>query len=137
MSLPNPNQLLLGFTAGYDKASNRLFERHLHNPLFSHLYPADQYDSANRLLEVKRGKLDPGMSPPSTITIPTGDEIKLRGADTSRSYNLDLVGNWTDTERSRVGQAQRTRHARRRMIRCPNIVVGDRSAELTFSPSIS
>ncbi|MBI1368672.1 MAG: hypothetical protein GC162_08470 [Planctomycetes bacterium] len=108
MTTPNPNQLLLGFTACYDNASNRLFERHLHNPLFSHLYPADQYDSANRLLEVKRGKLDPGMSPPSTITIPTGDEIKLRGADTSCSYNLDLVGNWTDTEYTPVGDMSLT-----------------------------
>ena len=83
MTTPNPNQLLLGFTAGYDKASNRLFERHLHNPLFSHLYPADQYDSANRLLEVQRGKLDPGATPPSTITIPEDDQIKLKGADTA------------------------------------------------------
>ncbi|QNN23187.1 hypothetical protein HED60_13200 [Planctomycetales bacterium ZRK34] len=85
MANPNKNQLILGFTAGYDKVSNRLFERHLHHPLLGHLYPADQYDSANRLLEVQRGKLDPGASPPSTITIPEDDQIKLKGADTAVS----------------------------------------------------
>ncbi|QNN24718.1 hypothetical protein HED60_21390 [Planctomycetales bacterium ZRK34] len=109
---PNPNQLLLGFTAGYDKASNRLFERHLHHPLFSHLYPVDQYDSANRLLEVQRGKLDPGATPPSTITIPEDDQIKLKGADTVRSYDLDLVGNWNNTAYTAVGETSPTTDTR-------------------------
>jgi len=85
----SPN-LIAGFTTAYDKASNKLFERHLHSECRSHLYPAGQLDSDNRLLQYQRGLL----SGPSGASI--SQPTSLPGADAARSYNLDLMGNWAD-----------------------------------------
>ena len=98
---PRPNYLLIGFTASYDKASNRLFERHLHAEPRSHLYPADQHDSADRLLQYMRGVLDGTANPPGSAIV-SGEEIQLPGTDTERTYHLDLVGNWGDSDASEV-----------------------------------
>lgn len=98
---PRPNYLLAGFTASYDKATNRLFERHLHAEPRSHLYPADKHDSANRLQQYHRGVLDGAANPPGSV-IETDGEIQLIGTDTERTYNLDLVGNWGDSDTSEV-----------------------------------
>jgi len=97
---------LVGFTTGFDRASNKLYERHLHAESRSHLYQpfnadgsaAVGYDSANRLLQYKRGIL-------SSATIPyrvnagasIATPITLPGADQTRGYGLDGLGNWKTT----------------------------------------
>lgn len=84
--------LIAGFTSKYDPASNKLFERLLHAECRSFLYPADRYDSADRILRFDRGRLQGGGKAIDTQT-------SLPGADVFREYNLDLTGNWV-TENS-------------------------------------
>ncbi len=90
ISPPVPCNLVAGFTGAYDPASNRLFERHLHAECRSHLYPAEQYDSADRLVQYQRGLLAAGGAAVDTPT-------SLPGSDDQRSYDLDLLGNWRST----------------------------------------
>ena len=99
----NNTTALVGATGGYDRASNKLYERHLEAESRSHLYqPFNNdgsfgvgYDSANRLLQYQRGILsgdsipylvDPGASIDTPTTLP--------GADQLRTYGLDGLGNW-------------------------------------------
>jgi len=68
--LPNPgSNLVAGFTANYDKAGNKLYERHLHSECRSHGY---NQDKANRLSEYERGMLaDPGAWPTTLLATPS------------------------------------------------------------------
>jgi hypothetical protein len=52
------SSVIVGFTAAYDKSSNKLFERPLHAESRASLY--DSYDSMNRLLDYQRGVLASG-----------------------------------------------------------------------------
>jgi YD repeat-containing protein len=94
-------KIIIGLTAAYDQSSNRRFERQLHNENWSSLYPAGQQDSANRLRQYQRGTL---VAPGTSIS----EEIKLPHADTSRTYNLDNVGNWSSTDYTPVGESPTT-----------------------------
>jgi RHS repeat-associated protein len=90
---------LVGFTTEFDRASNKLFERHLHAENRSYLYNA--LDSMNRLREYQRGTLSMGGSTvASAITLP--------GTDSQRSYDLDGLGNWRRTEFLSVGGSDTT-----------------------------
>lgn len=89
---------VVGFTTRFDKASNKFFERALHAENRSFLYiPLDEdgqpsaahpgVDSMNRLLQYQRGNLAIGGG---SVTTP----LTLPGADASRTYDLDHLGNW-------------------------------------------
>src|SRR5579871_2586562 len=90
LSPPVPCDLVAGFSGAYDFSSNKLFERHLHAECRSHLYPAGQYDSADRLLQYRRGLLAPGGAALDTLA-------SLPGSDDQRAYDLDRLGNWQST----------------------------------------
>jgi len=90
---------LIGFTTEFDRASNKLFERHLHAENRSHLYNA--LDSMNRLREYQRGTLATGGSTVASATT-------LPGADSQRSYDLDGLGNWRRTAFTPVGGSATT-----------------------------
>jgi hypothetical protein len=100
--------LLAGFTADYDKSSNKLYERHLHAECRDFLYPQTDkdgwaYDSADRLLEFKRGVLhSDGMWIDVALALP--------GVDSQRAYNLDLLGNWVDGGLSGSAMAVESKH---------------------------
>ncbi len=100
---PMPAALVVGFTTEYDRASNKLYERHLHAESRSHLYPS--YDSPSRLLAYQRGTLAAGGG---SITTP----IALPGTDQQRSYDLDGLGNWQSTGYTPVGGAATTEYRR-------------------------
>jgi len=93
----------VGFTAAYDPASNKRYERHLHAENRSHLYPA--LDSMNRLREYQRGTLalDSGGY---DVTVST--PITLPGTNTQQTYRLDGLGNWQRTARTPVGGSETT-----------------------------
>jgi hypothetical protein len=76
-----------GFTAAYDHASNKLYERHLHAESRSHLYP-DQ-DSLGRLRQYQRGTLQQDSQ---TGAVWVATPISLPGTDQQRTYDLD--GPW-------------------------------------------
>lgn len=107
----NNTTCLVGFTTSFDRAGNKLYERHLHAENRSHLYQpfssdgsfATGYDSANRLLQYKRGTLSsvtvpylvpPGASIASPIFLPATDRV--------RSYGLDGLGNWKTSDFTKV-----------------------------------
>jgi len=108
---------LVGFTTSFDRASNKLYERHLHAENRSHLYQpvnADGclgigYDSDNRLLQYQRGVLSGAIIP---YRVPAGSSIStpttLPGADQARSYGLDGLGNWKKTDFTLVGSGGST-----------------------------
>jgi RHS repeat-associated protein len=79
---------IVGNTSAYDKSGNKLFERALHAESRSNLYPG--YDSMNRLLEYQRGTLASGGG---SITTP----ISLPGTNQEQDYDLDALGNWSNT----------------------------------------
>ena len=88
---------VVAFTTRFDKASNKLFERHLHAENRSHLYQPTSgiaagggLDSLNRLLQYQRGTLASGGG---SVTTP----ITLPGTDSFRGYELDHLGNWKRT----------------------------------------
>jgi hypothetical protein len=86
--------LLVGFTAAYDKNSNKSFERHLHAECRSFLYPHSDpvgwaNDSANRLLQFQRGIIHSDGNSIDT-------HLALQGVGNQRQYNLDATGNWVD-----------------------------------------
>jgi hypothetical protein len=86
----NGSSVIIGFTSAYDPSGNKLFERALHgNEDRSSLYPA--YDSMDHLLNYQRGILATGGA---TVTTP----IALPNTDTTRTYNLDGLGNWRNTK---------------------------------------
>jgi RHS repeat-associated protein len=93
----------VGYTTSFDRASNKLYERHLEAEDRSHLYQpfnsdgsfAVGYDSANRLRQYQRGVLSSATIPylvnaGASIATPT----TLPGADQVRTYGLDGLGNW-------------------------------------------
>jgi RHS repeat-associated protein len=103
---------LVGFTTSFDRASNKLYERHLHAESRSHLYQPFNtdgswgmgYDSANRLRQYQRGVLSAEtvpyhMNAGSSIATP----ITLPGADQVRTYGLDGIGNWKTTNYDLIG----------------------------------
>jgi len=94
---------VVGFTAAYDLASNKRYERHLHAESRSHLYPS--LDSLDRLKKYQRGtlELDPGGR---TVTVSSA--INLAGTDTQRSYQLDGLGNWERTVHTPVSGNETT-----------------------------
>ena len=92
-----------GFTAAYDHASNKLYERHLHAESRSHLYP-DQ-DSLDRLREYQRGTLQQDSQ---TGAVSVATPISLPGTDQQRAYDLDGLGNWRRTAHTPVGGSQAT-----------------------------
>ena len=99
----NDTTALVGYTTSFDRAGNKLYERHLESEDRSHLYqPFNSdgtfgvgYDSANRLLQYQRGVLSSAtipyrVNPGASIATPT----TLPGANQSRTYGLDGLGNW-------------------------------------------
>jgi YD repeat-containing protein len=103
---------LVGFTTSFDRASNKLYERHLHAEERSHLYQpfntdgslAVGYDSANRLRQYQRGTLSSAIIPyrvPAGASVAT--PITLPDADQVRTYGLDGLGNWKTTNFTEVG----------------------------------
>ncbi len=82
------SNVVVGYTAAYDKSSDKLFDRPLQIEERSSLY--DSYDSTNRLLDYQRGVLASGGG---SVTTP----ITLPNTDASRSYNLDALGNWSSS----------------------------------------
>ena len=81
-----PCDLIVGFAAAYDKASNRLYERHLHSECRSFAY---EHDAADRLTRYLRGKLAVDLA-----TDPIVNALTLDGAKADFQYHLDAVGNW-------------------------------------------
>lgn len=85
-----------GQTTGYDPSGNKLFERALHAPDRSSLYPS--YDSMDRLLQYQRGTLAGGGG---SISSPTA----LPNTNAAQSYALDGLGNWSSTTLTPQGGA--------------------------------
>ncbi len=103
-----PFQMVAAFTTAFDRASNKLYERALHAEERSHLYepydsnqiPQGGYDSLDRLLQYQRGTLSAtgGDGGNGGGSIVTGEAIELSGTNSQRSYLLDSVGNWRNTQ---------------------------------------
>jgi len=104
---------ILGFTTNFDKASNKLYERHLHSESRSHLYqpftsghPQGGYDSVDRLRQYQRGVLSStggfGNAGGGSVTTP----ITLPNAKTQQNYQLDGLGNWKNTAFTPVDDSQ-------------------------------
>jgi len=113
----NNTTALVGFTTGYDRSSNKFFERALHAEERSSLYQpvnndgsyAVGYDSANRLRQYQRGVLSSAIipyraGPGASISTP----ITLPGTDQTRTYGLDGLGNWKSTNWTLVGSGGST-----------------------------
>jgi len=90
---------LIGFTTEFDRASNKLFDRHLHAENRSYLY--NSLDSMNRLREYQRGTLATGGPTVASATT-------LPGTDSQRSYDLDGLGNWRRLNYTPVGGSATT-----------------------------
>jgi YD repeat-containing protein len=88
-----------GYAYGYDRASNRLYRRNLVNPAFSELYgaggadPQTQYDGLDRLVGFQRGTL-------------RADNRSVASADSTQSWQLDSLGNWSSTTTDGTTQAR-------------------------------
>jgi RHS repeat-associated protein len=108
----NNTTALVGHTTAFDRTGNKLYERHLEAEDRSHLYQpfnsdgsfAVGYDSANRLRQYQRGVLSSATIPyrvnaGASIATPT----TLPGADQVRTYGLDGLGNWKNTNFTEVG----------------------------------
>jgi len=108
MPTSRPQQLFLGFTAAYDKASNRIYARHLHNQRVSHVFPPDQHDSANRLRQYKRGWLTEPAHPDEAPGLDANLPFRRRNMDRQRDYGLDLVGNWDQTSYTKTDGTNET-----------------------------
>ena len=104
---------ILGFATSFDKASNKLYERHLHSESRSHLYQPfaggyaqGGYDSVDRLRQYQRGVLGStggfGNAGGGSVTTPIG----LPNARTQQNYQLDGLGNWKNTAFTPVGDSQ-------------------------------
>jgi RHS repeat-associated protein len=113
----NNTTALVGYTTAFDRTGNKLYERHLEAEDRSHLYQpfnADGsfgvgYDSANRLRQYQRGVLSSATIPyrvnaGASISTPT----TLPGADQVRTYGLDGLGNWKNTNFTAVGSGGST-----------------------------
>ena len=108
---------LVGHTTAFDRAGNKLYERHLEAESRSHLYqPFNSdgsfglgYDSANRLRQYQRGVLSSAtipflVNPGASISTPT----TLPGADQVHTYGLDGLGNWKTSNFAEVGSGGST-----------------------------
>jgi RHS repeat-associated protein len=113
----NNTTALVGHTTAFDRTGNKLYERHLEAEDRSHLYQpfnsdgsfAVGYDSANRLRQYQRGVLSSATIPyrvnaGASIATPT----TLPGADQVRTYGLDGLGNWKNTNFTEVGSGGST-----------------------------
>jgi len=113
----NDPTALVGHTTAFDRAGNKLYERHLEAEGRSHLYqPFNSdgsfgvgYDSSNRLLQYQRGVLSSATIPyrvnsGASITTPT----TLPGANQVRAYGLDGLGNWKNGNFTLVGSGGST-----------------------------
>lgn len=99
--------LIVGFAAAYDKASNRLYERHLHSECRSYTYT---HDEADRLTRYQRGKLEAATDP---VTAPTvSHALELVGATADFTYDLDGVGNWDGATTIDGGETTSTTESR-------------------------
>jgi RHS repeat-associated protein len=76
------NALLVGFSYGYDKVGNKLWEESLHAPENSQTL---QYDALYRLTKFETG--------------PLNDEHKVENLSTTESWTLDPVHNWSSWSR--------------------------------------
>ena len=112
-------RLSLGYTTSFDRASNKLYERHLegrkpqtisisHSIRMAALRVG--YDSANRLMrQYQRGVLSSATIPyrvPAGASITT--PITLPDTDQVRTYGLDGLGNWKTTNFTEVGSGGTT-----------------------------
>jgi RHS repeat-associated protein len=96
---------VVGFTTAFDRAGDKLFERHLHAEPRSHLYepfdangkPEGGYDSLDRLLQYQRGTLASGGGLNGAGGGSISTAITLSGTDSLRTYELDGLGNWRRT----------------------------------------
>lgn len=77
--LRNDNALVVGFTHAYDREDSKRNERKLHDARNSELYA---YDSINRIVDFKRGQLNPA-----------GDAI-IGPPQRTQQWELDGVENW-------------------------------------------
>ena len=113
----NNTTALIGYTTSFDRAGNKLYERHLESEDRSHLYqPFNSdgsfgvgYDSANRLTQYQRGILSSATIPyrvnaGASISTPT----TLPGADQVKTYGLDGLGNWKTSNFTLVGSGGST-----------------------------
>jgi len=78
-NLRSDNSLVVGFSYAYDREDNKRFERKLHDARNSELYA---YDSVNRIVDFKRGQLNPA-----------GDGI-VGSPQRTQQWELDGVENW-------------------------------------------
>jgi RHS repeat-associated protein len=109
---------VLGFTTGFDRASNKFYERPLHaenraslyEPFDSNGLPTGGYDSLDPLLQYQRGTLSStgGDGGNGGGSIPTGEPITLPGTDAVRTFDLDPLGNWKNTAFTPVGGSAQT-----------------------------
>jgi RHS repeat-associated protein len=107
----NDTAPVVGFTTQYDLSGNKMFERELHAETRSHLYqpfdesgvPLGGYDSVDRLRKALRGELssDSGYTATGGGSITT--PLSLPNTDTSRTYDLDGLGNWKESDYIPVG----------------------------------
>jgi RHS repeat-associated protein len=108
---------LVGYTTSYDRAGNKLYERHLEAEDRSHLYqPFNSdgsfgvgYDSANRLVQYQRGVLSSAtipylVNPGASVATPT----TLPGANQVKTYGLDGLGNWKTSNFTLVNSDEST-----------------------------
>ncbi len=112
----NDPESVVGFTAAFDRAGNKFYERHLHAESRSHLYepfdandrPQGGYDSVDRLRQYQRGTLSSTGGNTNagggSVTTP----ISLPNTDKSRTYVLDGLGNWRRTAFDPVGGSDTT-----------------------------
>lgn len=82
---------IVGFTNDYDKSSNKLYSRYLHDESRSSLFPNKDYDSANRLGSYLRGEIGEGASGIAT-------PISLPGANLGQSQDIGPVNNWRNVQ---------------------------------------
>ena len=110
---------VVGNTTAYDPADNKFYERALHAEERSFLYqpvdnngniasPVPGYDSVNRLLQYQRGTLSSTGGYQNAGGGSVATAIALPGADESRNYDLDGLGNWRSTDFLPVGGSPTT-----------------------------
>ena len=110
---------VVGNTTAYDPADNKFYERALHAEERSFLYqpvdnnsdiasPTPGYDSVNRLLQYQRGTLSSTGGYQNVGGGSVATAIALPGADESRNYDLDGLGNWRSTDFLPVGGSPTT-----------------------------
>lgn len=108
----NDSSAIVGMTSEYDQSGNKYFERMLQAESRSDLYqPRGKstgeinslgYDSCDRIRQYQRGVLNNdagGNTGGGEVTT----AISLPNSDEARTYSLDGLGNWMDTQFEPVG----------------------------------